>query len=77
MRFLKVFLISWFSFAGAFFLLSEILHVITGIDLSAYCTALMGITGLEAVVSGIIEAVKTREEAKIKKAADAAEKNER
>ena len=70
MRFLKVFLVAWFSFAGAFFLLSEILNVITGIDLSPYCTALMGITGLEATVSGIIEVVKTREEAKIKKSTD-------
>ncbi len=67
MRFLKVFLISWFSFAGAFFLLSEILNVITGIDLSPYCNALMGITGLEAAISGIIEVVKIREEAKINK----------
>ena len=64
-RFLKRFLVSWFSFVAAFFLLSEILNVIIGIDLSPYCTALMGITGLEAMVSGIIEVVKIREEAKI------------
>lgn len=65
MRFLKVFLTSWFSFVGTFFVLTVILNVVTQIDLSGYCTALMGITGLEAVVSGIIEVVKLREEAKI------------
>ncbi len=76
MRFLKIFLISWFSFVAAFFLLSEILNVMTGIDLSPYCTALMGITGLEAMVSGIIEVVKIREEAKIKKESAKAEESE-
>ncbi len=76
MRFLKIFLISWFGFVAAFFLLSEILNVMTGIDLSPYCTALMGITGLEAMVSGIIEVVKIREEAKIKKESAKAEESE-
>lgn len=54
MRFLKIFLICWFAFVAVFFLLTVMLNVFVGIDLSAYCTALMGITGIEAMASWLI-----------------------
>ena len=67
MRYLKVFLASWFSFVAVFFLTALVLNVLTDIDLSAYCSALMGITGVEAMSGGIIEVVKIRAEAKVRK----------
>lgn len=67
MRFLKIFLICWFAFVAVFFLLTVMLNVFVGIDLSAYCTALMGITGIEAMASGVIEVVKIRAEAAVRK----------
>lgn len=69
MRFLKVFLIAWFSFYAFYLVLALVLHVVTGYDPTAECAALTGVTAIEAAVSGMIEVVKAREKSKIKKEA--------
>ena len=73
MRFLKVFLISWFSFYAFYLVLALVLHVVTGYDPTSECTALTAVSGIEAVVSGVIEVFKAREESKNKKSASAEE----
>lgn len=58
MRFLKVFLICWFSFYAFYLVLALVLHVSTGYDPTAECAALTTVSGIEAVVSAVIEVCK-------------------